>query len=534
MPPAPFHTGERRAQARAGATDVARWAAGFIRPTMSAAHRAFFAELPFLVLSGADAAGRSWVTLLEGPEGFVQAPASDALSLRHLPDPGDPLAAALRAGTPVGVLGIALEHRQRIRMNGRARPVENGLEIRVDQSFGNCPQYIHPRRWRRSAPGAVPAARRSSALSEAQIARIGEADTLFLGTGDAVHGFDASHRGGAPGFVQVADATQLRLPDYAGNNFFNSIGNLMVAPEIGLVFVDFATGGLLHVTGTARVDWDPVGTAAPGALRMIDVTVTGVIERPGALGLRWSKEDAAAQALTVIGKTREASGVASFTLASATGAPLAAFAPGQHLPVRLNLPGETGPQERAYSLSGAAEAGTYRITVKRAPGGRVSGYLHDRVRVGDRFRAGKPSGGFGIPDGDGPLVLVSAGVGVTPMVGMLHALAAEPRARPVWFVHGARDGAHHALKEEVDGLIARSGFAQQVFYSRPGPEDRVGVDYDRAGRITAGDLLGLRAGSDARYLLCGPAGFLTALRNGLEARGVPADQILFESFGASA
>lgn len=534
MRPAPFHAGERRAQARAGATDVAHWAAGFIQPTMSAAHRQFFAELPFLVLSGADAAGRSWVTLLDGPKGFVHASAPDALSLRHLPGPGDPLAAALRAGTPVGVLGIALEQRQRLRMNGHARPVEDGLEIHVDQSFGNCPQYIHPRRWRRSTPGAAPAARQSVALSAAQVARIRQADTVFLGTGDAVHGFDASHRGGAPGFVQVADATRLRLPDYAGNNFFNSIGNLVVAPEIGLVFVDFETGGLLHVTGTARVDWDPGDAADPGALRMIDVTVTGVIDRPGALGLRWSREDEDAQGLTVIGKTREASGITSFTLTSATAAPLAPFTPGQHLPVRLDLPGEAGPLERTYSLSGAAGTGVYRITVKRAPGGRVSGYLHDRVRVGDRLRAGRPSGGFEIPGGDNPLVLVSAGVGVTPMVGMLHALSAAPRARPVWVLHGARDGAHHALKEEVDGLIARGGFARQVFYSRPGPADRLGVDYDRAGRITAEDLLALRAGSEARYLICGPAGFLTTLRDGLEARGVPTDHILFESFGASA
>ena len=130
------------------------------------------------------------------------------------------------------------------------------------------------------------------------------------------------------------------------------------------------------------------------------------------------------------------------------------------------------------------------------------------------------------------MVLVSAGVGVTPLLAMLHALAREEGARPVSFVHGARDGAHHALAEEVRALAEkRPGIRTHVAYSRPRPEDRPGRDYDSEGRLDAALLADLGAAQDAHYLLCGPVGFMAEIQSGLERRGIPAERIHSESFG---
>jgi ferredoxin-NADP reductase len=128
-------------------------------------------------------------------------------------------------------------------------------------------------------------------------------------------------------------------------------------------------------------------------------------------------------------------------------------------------------------------------------------------------------------------VLASAGIGVTPMMAMLHAVIAQGR-RPLWFVHGARDGGHHPLAQEVRALAAGCPAVRlHVAYSRPRPEDRPGVDYDSEGRIDGALLTDLTAGADADYLLCGPAGFMAAIQTSLEARGVAADRIHSESFG---
>ncbi|MEM7567399.1 MAG: pyridoxamine 5'-phosphate oxidase family protein, partial [Pseudomonadota bacterium] len=396
----PFHAGERRAQARAGVPDVANWAAGYIRPQMPDQHRAFFAQLPFLVLAGADGDGRHWVTLLDGPEGFVASPDAATLTVDAAPDTQDPLAAALVDGADVGLLGIELATRRRNRLSGRFQPEGGGSTIHVRQSFGNCPQYIHERVWRRVPAVETPSATRSHTLNEGQIARIRAADTLFLGTGyegrgaHASNGFDASHRGGAPGFVQVVDATHLRIPDYAGNNFFNTIGNLLENPAIGLVFVDFETGGLLHLSGRATIDWDPADGSDLNAQRMIDVTIDAVVDRPAALSLRWSRDDAGLRSLVVADKVVESETITSFYVAAADGGPLAPFEAGQHLPIELDIPGQPGRVKRSYSLSGAPGADAYRLSIKREAQGTASRFLHDQVEVGTRIEARAPSGDF--------------------------------------------------------------------------------------------------------------------------------------------
>ena len=533
----PFHDGERAAQERAGVGNVAEWAGGFIRDYLPEQHRAFHTAQPFLIVSGGDGEGRTWATLIEGPDGFATSPDPRHVHLNTQLRADDPLAIAFATGTDTGVLGIELATRRRNRFSGHLRPHGNGYAIDIRQSFGNCPQYIRERAWTRveTTPGPVV---RSNALSADQIARITAADTMFIGSGHrvaegAARGYDASHRGGAPGFVHVADATHLKIPDYAGNNFFNTIGNLISDPHIGLLFIDFETSGLLHVSGRATIDWDLKGAHDPDAWRMIHVEIDAVVDRPTAVSLRWKKQDHLSRRLQIAKKVQESADITSFYLVPADGRPLDPFEAGQHLPMEVQIPGQKGTSKRNYSLSGSpSEPQFYRISVKREDKGLVSRFLHDQMREGSVIEAHKPAGDFVIPCSNCPLVLVSAGVGLTPMLSMLHSSADHDR--PVWYVHGTRNGSSHALKDEVRELVSENPNAkEQTFYSRPHHNDVSGTHFDAQGRITAERLLSLNAGLHANYMLCGPAAFIAEIRCGLEAVGVPAGQIHFETFGPS-
>ncbi|MEM8792141.1 MAG: pyridoxamine 5'-phosphate oxidase family protein [Pseudomonadota bacterium] len=533
----PFHAGELEAQKRAGVGDVAAKVAGFIRSYMPEQHRQFYTSLPFLVVSAADGQGRPWVTILEGEDGFVSSPDPETLAVTSNLDPQDPLFASFEAGTDIGLLGIELATRRRNRLSGAFRKTASGYAIDIRQSFGNCPQYIREREWHR-VTGVTPGdAIWSDALNEAHMDRIRQADTMFIGTGqrDAdnkpANGYDASHRGGEPGFVQIVDATRLRIPDYAGNNFFNTIGNLLQNPRIGLLFVDFETGGLLQITGRAEIDWQPKDAADPAARRMIDVTIDAVVDRPSAVSLRWDGEGQQVRQLALVKKVEEAQDITSFYLAPVDGRRLAPFKAGQHLPIELQLAEPLGKARRTYSLSAASNGKTYRLSIKREAKGLVSRVMHDLLQRGDVIEARSPSGDFVLPAGDCPVVLASAGVGITPTMAMLEEIAKEAGDRPAWFVHGARNGRSHAMRREVDAIAeAHPNITRQVFYSRPKAEDRIGLDYDHQGRVSAEGLLGLNAGPKAHYLLCGPAAFVAEIQAGLEAQGVPQNQIHFETF----
>ena len=199
----------------------------------------------------------------------------------------------------------------------------------------------------------------------------------------------------------------------------------------------------------------------------------------------------------------------------------AAFEAGQHLPIVLSVPTHDTKLRRTYTLSGNPAEDHYRITVKREPNGAASRFLHDVAQVGNVIEAKPPAGDFLIPSGDTPLVLVSAGVGVTPMIAMLHQIVAQHPDRPVWFIHAARNGRFHALRGEVDHLIATSPTARKrTYYSAPVAQEVEGQDFDIKGRITAQELIALNTGLNAQYLLCGPLDFMTDLKSGLEALGV--------------
>lgn len=530
----PFHAGERAAQQRAGVGDVSQWAGGFVRDYLPEQHRQFHTALPFLVVSGGDAAGQVWATVIEGPDGFITSPDPQHLALRSAIPADDPLAERLRGGGDIGAVGIDLGSRRRNRFSGKISPTPEGSLIRMTQTFGNCPQYIHERSLRR-VPGTPGTPVRGQQLTPDQIAQIRAADTLFIGSGqygtrgEASDGYDASHRGGPPGFVQVVSPTRLLIPDYMGNNFFNTIGNIMADPRVGLLFIDFETGGLLHLSGRAHVDWDPRDTRDGDAWRMIELDIDSVIQRPAALSLRWARQAHLARRLKLTRKVQESAQITSFHLAPADGRPLDPFTPGQHLPITVQIPGQAGTTARSYSLSGPPGADTYRLSVKREAQGLVSRFLHDQVQTGAIIEAQSPSGDFVTEKVDAPLVLISAGVGLTPMLSMLHAAAAE--GRQTWFLHGARNGCDHAHRAEVATLVdSHPHLHRRVFYSRPEARDVAGRDYDIAGRMSAADVRRLIPDPKARFMLCGPAGFVAQMQDELEQSGIPAAQIRFETF----
>jgi ferredoxin-NADP reductase len=324
----------------------------------------------------------------------------------------------------------------------------------------------------------------------------------------------------------------LQIPDYAGNNFFNTIGNLISDPRIGLLFVDFETGALLHITGRASIDWQPHNAHYAGAQRLINVEVDTVIDRPQAISLRWTKREAQLPNLKLIAREKESTYITSFYFSRADGQDLKPFEAGQHLPIEVQIPGQTGISKRSYSLSGSPKhLSYYRLSVKRENKGLVSSFLHDALHPGSTIKAQQPSDGFVIPCHTCPLVLVSAGVGQTPMLSMLYSTAEQESS--VWYIHGTRNGANHALHEEVSQLVElNANLRKKIFYSQPDESDVLGRDYDIEGRITAEYLRTLNAGADTHYMLCGPMTFLADLRNGLDAAGVPESQIHFETFGS--
>lgn len=537
-----FHAGEQAVQERMGVRDqIAPWAARVVRSVLPEQHRQFYGGLPFVVAAARDEAGWPWATILAGRPGFACSPDPRTLRIATRPGPGDALEHALRPGVDVGLLGIELATRRRNRVNGRVRASPGGdLVLDVVQAFGNCPQHITVRQWRWVEPEPVASARRVDRLDPELRAWISGADTLFIATGhrgaddEPSSGMDASHRGGPPGFIEVVDERTLVIPDYAGNNYYNTVGNLVMDARAGITLVDFRRGGLLQLTGRVEIDWDsPRVPRYPGAQRLLVFELEHGVVRERALPLRWEEAGGAVRPLRLVQRVRESDDVQSLLFEAHDGAALASFTAGQHLPLELRVPGHDRPIRRSYSLSGHPEGPQYRISVKCVPGGLASGYLHT-LRPGAIVAANEPAGDFVVEPGERPLLLVSGGVGITPLLAMLHALVHERDPRPVVFVHGARDGRHHPFAAEVDQLIAGRGPARRVFaYSRPRPEDRLGEGFDHVGRIDVPLLESLVSGLDADIYLCGPTGLMEGLRAQLEARGVAASRVFTESFGAA-
>lgn len=299
-----FHPGEAAIQQRLGVReqieDVGR---RVIRDYMPDQHRSFFAQLPFILVGGLDAVRQPWATVLAGPAGFIQSPDPRTLTIDANPASTDPLSRSLVPGASIGLLGIEPHTRRRNRVNGVIQKCGGrGLQVAVSQSFGNCPKYIQARKpeYVEIAPRESQV-RRGFALDGEQQARVRQADTFYIATAhpdsdeDSARseGVDVSHRGGRPGFIRVdAEGSRLTIPDFVGNFLFNTLGNLQLNPRCGLVFIDFSSGGLLHIAARGAVIWDgPEVSAYEGAQRLIQFEVDHWQWVDGVLPLRWGPEE---------------------------------------------------------------------------------------------------------------------------------------------------------------------------------------------------------------------------------------------------
>jgi len=285
-----FNPDELAAQALAG---LSASGAG-IRPAMPDQHRDFFRLLPYLFAATTDVRGWPMASILTGAPGFVHSPDPATLRIDALAAPEDPAASNFHDGSMIGLLGLDLTTRRRNRANGRVAAVDDrGLTVAIDQSFGNCAQYIQVRRPAPHPRPAVPAQELGGLDPDAR-GLIAGADTFFVASRSRTDiaeagGLDVSHRGGRPGFVGIEGDT-LVIPDFRGNRFFNTLGNLLGDPRAGLLFIDFETGDLLQVAVSAEVIWNgPEVDAFEGARRLLRMQVLAARRMPAALPLRWGR-----------------------------------------------------------------------------------------------------------------------------------------------------------------------------------------------------------------------------------------------------
>ncbi|CAB3789526.1 hypothetical protein LMG28614_02914 [Paraburkholderia ultramafica] len=308
----PFHAGEQAVQQRVGVSSQAEsMGRRGIRRYMPEQHRRFFAGQPFMVFGGVDASGQPWATVRAGAPGFVSSPDAQTLRIEGGVLPGDPLAGRWQQGAMIGGLGLQPQTRRRNRINGVVQSVQGEtLLVDVTQSFGNCAKYIQSRTPTFVEQGArLPSMPPEVAtqLSDTDRALLMRADTFFIASANLgeeaglARGVDVSHRGGAPGFVRIDDASTLTTPDYSGNHFFNTIGNLIHDPRAGLLFIDFATGDLVYLAVRAEIVWDGVELAAfEGAERLVRFHIEEVRRSRGALPFRWSEVEFAPQFASVV------------------------------------------------------------------------------------------------------------------------------------------------------------------------------------------------------------------------------------------
>ena len=285
-PEPPFHEGERALQARHGlAQRMEQVGRRVMREGMPDQHRAFFEELPFVLVGSVDHTQRPWASILTGEPGFLRSPDATSLVVHARPSSDDPLAEQLVPGAKLGLLGIQFDTRRRNRMNGRVQTVDDdGFSLTVEQSFGNCPKYIHQRPSQlRGSPAMQrgPVTKEGAWLSARAQEITAEADTFFIasaspelpGSEDHARGSDVSHRGGPRGFVRLErgiDGHVLVIPDYSGNYFFNTLGNLLLHPHAGVLFIDFDDGTLLQLTGSTELVLEgPDVEREPGAERLL-------------------------------------------------------------------------------------------------------------------------------------------------------------------------------------------------------------------------------------------------------------------------
>lgn len=554
----PWHEGELALQRVVGVeqqmSEVGR---KVVRPFLTPQLQSFFPQLPFVAAAAIDVDGWPWVSLLEGSPGFVHAPDESRLDLALTPPADDPLTPLLTNGANIGLLGIELHTRRRNRVNGVLQGSAAEWQLEVVHAFGNCPQYIHDWSAIRPVlpqPGSVLSIRDSTLdqLPERVLAHIDQALTAFVGSyarTDQGIEVDASHRGGKPGFIRRLEA-DLILPDFAGNRFFNTLGNVLSSGRAAVVIPDFASGDVLHLSGEARlVDEESVGARYLGAERYWCLTPRHIVWRPGALHWRSHANEVAVevephgpwealalstlQRVQVTAVVQETPEIRSFYLKSyQQGKALAPFKAGQF--ITLRVPCLDGTHlVRSYTLSnimtGDGCRPVYRISVKAD--GEGSRYLHRSLQVGSELSVSLPRGSFTAHTNGSECthwVLLGGGIGITPILSLAHGLTVTGRG-PVTLVQSVREVAEAPFGSELRDLQVRGlSLRRHVTGSKASSNEWI------AGRISLAQVLADKALSEVQLYLCGPATFVQHYHEEALALGLAPDQIHTEAFDPSA
>lgn len=297
-----FHEGECAVQERVGVREkLAAIGPRVIRDFMPEQHREFLTQLPFLIVGSVDGDGQPWASVLANSPGFIESPSPRQLVVRAQPQAFSPLKETLLPGKHIALLGIEPHTRRRNRVNGVVGSVSSeDFAVHVRQSFGNCPKYIQARKpeYLGAAGAAGRILQHAGQLGDAARKLILGADTFFIATAypvverdsESSHGVDVSHRGGKPGFVRVTGDGTLTVPDFTGNFFFNTLGNIAVHPRAGLLFIDFETGDLLYLAVDAEIIWQGAELEAfAGAERLLRFRVREMMHVEAALPLRWGE-----------------------------------------------------------------------------------------------------------------------------------------------------------------------------------------------------------------------------------------------------
>lgn len=284
-----YHSGELETQTRAGVQNQARRVGSIIDAKMPLAAQEFLRRQPLAVLTSVDVQGRVWVSVIHGKPGFMRAIDEQIVEINSKSFDYELLGENLETNPALGMLVIDFSARKRMRVNGKGILRDERVTVYAEQVYSNCPKYIQAREWAHVPERMIqPIVHRSDVLNMVQQSWITQADTFFIGSFHPQGGADASHRGGNPGFIKILDEKTLLWPDYIGNNMFNTLGNIAVYPDAGLLFVDFDSGATLQLTGVAEVIWDTEhAVECPGAQRLVQLSLATVVETRDALPLRW-------------------------------------------------------------------------------------------------------------------------------------------------------------------------------------------------------------------------------------------------------
>jgi uncharacterized protein len=286
--PLKYHPGEIAVQQRADAFDPADLDGNGLATSFDSRVSGFLSLQRWAVISGLDQEANIWVSCLWGPPGFLKVEEAGSLAIHaHLPE-NDPLRATFIDTREIGIVVLDSATRRRTRINGAARSDGKTIHVSTREVYANCPKYIQRREVSSESHTVAASVESYSELKAPHHQWIERADTFFIGTMHAEAGLDCSHRGGNPGFVRATGPDTITFPDYAGNNMFQTLGNLELDSRAGLLFIDFETGSTLQLTGRATVHWDKERlTSWPGAQRVIEFQLERIQETAQALPLRW-------------------------------------------------------------------------------------------------------------------------------------------------------------------------------------------------------------------------------------------------------